>query len=211
MDVTMIGTGKMARGISMRLLKGGHKVTLVGHTEGKAESLAAELRQSGSAKVEAAREGAISGEVVFLAVPYSAAEAVVREYRDQLKGKILVDITNPMNFQTMEPTSPDNISGAEGLVSLLPETTPLVKAFNTVFSRTLPEGQKDGLQLDVFIAGDDAEAKTKVSELIESSGLHSIDAGPLKRARQLEALGLLHVALQSQINGGYNTTIKIII
>ncbi len=195
----------------MHLLKGGHRVTLLGHTEGKAESLAAEHSQSGSGKVEAAREGAISGEVVFLALPYSAAVAVVRQYRDQLHGKILVDITNPMNFQTMEPTSPDNISGAEGLVKLLPESTLLVTAFNTVFSRTLPEEQIDGFKLDVFEAGDNAEAITKVSELIEISGLHSIDAGLLKRARQLEALGLLHVALQSQINGGYNTAIKIII
>jgi hypothetical protein len=115
MDVTIIGTGKMARGISTRLLMGGHHVALAGHTAGKAESLAAELGSIGKGRIEVIRDGALGGEVVFLAVPYTAAQSVVAAYRDQLKGKVLVDITNPMNFQTLEPTSPDNISGAEGL------------------------------------------------------------------------------------------------
>ncbi|NJD59929.1 MAG: NADP oxidoreductase [Anaerolineales bacterium] len=211
MDVTMIGTGKMARGISTRLLVGGHQITLVGHTAGKAESLAAELGAIGKGRIEVAHAGVLGGEVVFLAVPYAAAQSVVAKYRERLKGKVLVDITNPMNFQTLEPTSPDNISGAEGLAKLLPDTTQVIKAFNTVFSRTLPEGQKAGQVLDVFIAGDDAEEKAKVSRLIESGGMRLIDTGPLKRARQLEASGLLHVALQSQVNGGYSTAFKLII
>lgn len=210
MDVTIIGTGKMARGLSTRLLVGGHSVSLIGHTPGKAESLAAELKPVGNGRIEVAKDGRIDGEVVFLAVPYSVTKSVILTYHDQLAGKTLVDITNPINYQTMEPASPDNISGAEGLEKMLPETTNVVKAFNTVFSRTLPDAQKAGVPLDVFIAGDNPQAKAKVIQLVESGGMHPIDAGPLARARQLEALGLLHVALQSQINGGFASAIKII-
>jgi NADPH-dependent F420 reductase len=210
MDVTIIGTGKMARGLSTRLLIGGHTVSLIGHSPGKAKSLAAELKPVGNGRIEVAKDGRIEGEVVFLAVPYSVAQSVILTYHDQLAGKTLVVITNPINYQTMEPASPDNISGAEGLAKMLPETTNVVKAFNTVFSRTLPDAQKAGVPLDVFIAGDNPQAKAKVIQLVESGGMHPIDAGPLARARQLEALGLLHVALQSQINGGFASAIKII-
>jgi predicted dinucleotide-binding enzyme len=85
-----------------------------------------------------------------------------------------------------------------------------VKAFNTTFAPTLEAGEVAGQSLDVFIAGDDAEAKAQVSELIESAGLRPIDVGPLRRARQLEALGYLHMALQEGLGTGYSSTVKVL-
>jgi 8-hydroxy-5-deazaflavin:NADPH oxidoreductase len=208
MEIAIIGTGKMARAISRRLLDGGNLVTLVGRTQGKADMLATELQGTGVGRITAARDGAITGEVVILAVPYTAVDSILREYHGKLAGKIVVDITNPINYQTMEPAYPRS-SGAEEFARQLPQDIPMIKAFNTTFASTLLDGKVDGMPLDVFIAGDDAGAKAKVAKLIQAGGLRAIDAGPLG-ARQLEALGLLHIALQSKFNNGMRTAIKLL-
>jgi 8-hydroxy-5-deazaflavin:NADPH oxidoreductase len=85
-----------------------------------------------------------------------------------------------------------------------------VKTFNITFAGTLETGEVAGQPLDVFIAGDDAGAKAKVSELVESAGPRAIDVGPLRRARQLEALGYLHMALQEELGTGYSSTVKVL-
>jgi hypothetical protein len=213
MNITIIGTGNMARGIGTRLLAGGNSVTLVEHTPGKAAGLAAQLQGAATsgASVQAASSGApIDGDVVVLAVPYAAAAPVVQQYGDQLAGKILVDITNPVDFSTMSPAVAPGTSGAEEIAKVAPVGATVVKSFNTTFADTLVAGQVAGQPLDVLIAGDDTDAKTMVSRLIESGGLHPIDAGPLQRARQLEALGLLHMALQSTLNTGFGSAVKIL-
>jgi predicted dinucleotide-binding enzyme len=213
LNVTIIGTGNMARGIGTRALAGGNNVTFVGHTPGKAEDLAAELQgaaQSG-ASVQAASSGSpIGGEIVVLAVPYSAAAGVVQRYGDQLAGKIVVDITNPVDFSTMSPAVTPGTSGAEEIAKAAPASAKVVKAFNTNFAGTLVAGQVAGEPLDVFIAGDDADAKATLSRLVEAGGLRAIDAGALQRARQLEALGLLHMAVQFTLNTGFQTAVKLL-
>lgn len=213
MNITIIGTGNMARGIGTRALAGGHNVTLVGHEPGKAENLAAELQgiAKGGAKVQAAPSGApLNGDVVILAVSYTAAASVVQQYGDQLAGKIIVDITNPVDFSTMSPAVAPGTSGAEEIAKAVPTGAKVVKAFNTTFAGTLVTGQVAGQPLDVLIAGDDANAKAAVSQLVEAGGLRAIDAGQLLRARQLEALGLLHMALQSTLNTGFSSAVKIL-
>jgi predicted dinucleotide-binding enzyme len=148
--------------------------------------------------------------VVILAVSYTAAETVVHQYFEHLPGKILVDITNPINYQTMELITPLGSSGVEEIARLAPANTRVVKAFNTTFARTLAAGKVAGMPLDVFVAGDDADARAKVAQLIESGGLRTLDVGPLARARQLEELGLLHMVLQNTQNLGYMSTIKVL-
>jgi 8-hydroxy-5-deazaflavin:NADPH oxidoreductase len=209
MDVTIIGAGKMARGISTRLLEGGNQVTLVGHTPEKADALAVELKRIGKGKVEAIHDGQLKGEVVILAVPYSAMASILQAYKNQLAGKIVVDITNPINYQTMESLVPGS-SAAEEIAKQLPGSAHVIKAFNTTFAGTLLDHMVTGMPLDVFLAGDDAEAKLELIKMIEAGGMRAIDTGPLARARQLEALGLLHIALQSQLNTGYMSAIKIL-
>jgi NADPH-dependent F420 reductase len=213
MKITIIGTGNMARGIGTRMLAGGNNVILVAHEPGKAENLATELQSApqGGASVQAASEGSsIDSTVVVLAVPYAAAAPIVQQYGDQLAGKIIVDITNPIDFTTMSPAVPGDTSGAEEIAKVVPTGAKVVKAFNTTFAGTLIAGQVAGQPLDVFIAGDDADAKTTISQLVTSGGLRAVDAGPLQRARQLEALGLLHMALQFTLNTGFGSAVKII-
>ena len=212
MKVTIIGTGNMARGIGTHALAGGHAVTLVGTEAGKAEALATELQSAaqGGASVQASSGAALKGDVVVLAVPYAAAASIVQQYADQLAGKVIVDITNPVDFSTMSPAVAPGTSGAEEIAKAAPAGAKVVKAFNTTFAGTLIAGQVGGQPLDVFVAGDDADAKAAISELVSSGGLRAVDAGPLERARQLEALGLLHMAVQFTLNTGFQTTIKLL-
>ena len=105
MEITIIGTGNMARGIGTRALVGGNNVILLGHTPAKARELAAELQATaqGGAVVRAADDGAsLEDEVVVLAVPYAAVASITQHYGAQFAGKIVVDITNPVNFETFD-------------------------------------------------------------------------------------------------------------
>jgi predicted dinucleotide-binding enzyme len=145
-----------------------------------------------------------------LAVPYAAAAPIVQQYSDQLAGKVIVDITNPVDFSTMSPAVAAGTSGAEEIAKAAPADAKVVKAFNTTFAGTLLAGQVAGQPLDVLIAGDDANAKATVSQLVNNGGLRAVDAGPLQRARELEALGLLHMAVQSTLNTGFGSAVKII-
>jgi hypothetical protein len=86
----------------------------------------------------------------------------------------------------------------------------IVEAFNTTFSGTLVEGQVAGQPLDVLIAGDDEEAKKAVARLVRDGGLRAIDVGPLERARELEGLGFLGIALQQQLGLNFQSAWKLI-
>jgi 8-hydroxy-5-deazaflavin:NADPH oxidoreductase len=208
MDITIIGTGNMGRGLATRAIAGGHNVTLIGTDTEKAQALADELGQSGSGSVQAGESP--TGDIVVLAVWYPVSLEVVRQYADQLDGKVVVDITNPIDTDAFEPLKPDAGSGAQELDAATPGNLNVVKAFNTTFAGTLEPGEVAGQQLDVLIAGDDADAKAKVAELVESSGMRAIDTGPLRRAREIEALGYLHMAVQEALGSGYGSAVKLI-
>jgi 8-hydroxy-5-deazaflavin:NADPH oxidoreductase len=213
MQVTVIGAGNMGRGIGHRLVAGGHSVTVVDRDPEEAGRLAEELRgvAEGDATVEAAGPGAeLRGEVVILAVYYPGTLEIAGDLGDRLAGKIVVDISNPLN-QTFDglATAPGT-SAAEELAAALPAGARVVKAFNTTFSGTLVEGQVAGPQLDVLIAGDDEGAKETVAQPVRDGDLRAIDTGSLERARQLEGLGFLHITLQQTLGTGFGSAVKIL-
>jgi len=204
MDITIIGTGNMARGIATRVLAGGNNVTLVGHSADSARALAAEL--GGDVQTGAVGDP-INGEVVVLAIPYGAIDDVLGGYDDKLAGKVVIDITNPVDFSTFSPVKVEAGSAAQEIEQKAPGSK-VVKAFNTTFASTLVEGQVAGQPLDVLIAADDDKAKSTVSEVIEAGGLRAVDAGQLARAHELEALGYLHMALQQALGTGFGSAVK---
>ena len=195
MDITIIGTGNMARGIATRALAGGNAVTLLGTERGKAEALAGEL--AGDVRTGAVGDP-LATDVVVLAVWYQAFDDIVSRYGDQLAGKTVVDIANPLDPQTYQPIAIEAGSTAQDLAQKVPAAK-VVKAFNTSFAPTLVAGEVGGQPFDVFVASDDADAKGAVREIIESGGLRAVDAGPLAHARQLESLGYLHIAMQDAL------------
>jgi predicted dinucleotide-binding enzyme len=206
MDITIIGTGNMSRGIASRALAGGHSVTLLGHTPGNGEALASEL----SGDVHAGTVGdPLAGDVVVLAIPYGAIDDVLGRYGDRLSGKTVVDITNPVDFGSFTPLDVEAGSAAAEIAEKAPGAN-VVKAFNTTFAGTLAAGNVAGQPLDVFVASDDDGAKAAVRDLVESGGLRAVDAGGLDRAHELEALGYLHMAVQGGLGTGFASGVKVV-
>ena len=213
MKVTIIGAGNMGRGVGTRAVAGGNEVEIVDRDPAEAQALAEELNgaaQRGGSARALEPGGALGGELVVLATWYPGSLEAVEQYRDQLAGKVVVDISNPVDTSTFEGlvTSPDE-SAAEAIAKAVPEGTPVVKAFNTTFAPTLVAGEAAGQQLDVFLAGDDDEAKRKVAELVEAGGARPVDVGPLRRARQLESAGLLHMKVQEPLGAGFKSALKL--
>lgn len=206
MDVTIIGTGNMARGLGTRVVAGGHRLTLVGRERREAEQLASEL---GGGATAAAAGDPLGGDVVVLAVYYDALAEVLARYGEQLDGKVVVDILNPVDTKTFEPITPAAGSTAQEIASARPKAR-VVKAFNTTFASTLVAGEVDGRQLDVLVASDDEDAKRTVAQLAGDGGLRAIDAGPLRRARELEALGFLHMAIQGSLGTEFSSAVMVV-
>jgi len=172
-SITIFGSGGMGTAIGQLLTDGGSTVEHVGKAD----------------------DATIGGDIVILAVPYEALESIVNEYCDQLVGKTVVDITNPLDFETFDAMKvPVDSSAAAGLQSALPDSR-VVKAFNTTFAATLTTKTVGPNTTTVLVAGDDTDAKHTVVEAVRASGIAALDAGSLNRARQLEALGFLQLTL----------------
>ena len=208
MKVTIVGAGNMGRAIGTRAVAGGHEVEIVDHDPSDAGALAQELGGSASALDPGAPFG---GEVVVFAVYYPAIKDAVGQYADEIAGKVVVDITNPVDTETWDrlATVPGS-SSAEEVAELVPDGTSVVKAFNTSFAPTLVAGEVGGQPLDIFIAGDDEGAKQKVSQLVSDGGLRPLDVGPLARAQQLEHLGFLHISIQQPLGLGFASAFKLL-
>jgi predicted dinucleotide-binding enzyme len=172
--LSILGTGNMGQAIAAVAAKGGHTVQLLG------------VGDIGTP---------VTGDIVVLAVPYPAVAEVITQRGESLAGKIVVDITNPLNFETIDSlVVPADSSAAAEIAAALPQSR-VLKAFNTTFAATLSAGTVGPLTTTVLIAGDDADAKATLAGVFTSGGLEAIDAGSLKRARELEAVGFLQLTL----------------
>ena len=189
-NISIIGTGNMARTIGALAVAGGNTVEIIGRDQSKAADLAKAL--GGSATT--GEFGAVpAGDIVIVALLYASVVPVVTQYGDALAGKVIVDISNPFNAEADGLAIPDDTSIAQEVAKAAPAGASVVKAFNTVFGHVLDKGQP----LDVFFAGDDARAKASVAEFIESLGLRPLDVGGLNMAHWLEGMGLVAVGLAS--------------
>jgi NADPH-dependent F420 reductase len=212
MNVTIIGAGNMGRGIGTRAAAGGHSVTFVDANPETAQQAVDNVKQSAkNGKISSASLGDVNlGDVVVLAVWYGTNIEVVKQLGDKLAGKVVVDIANPLN-STYDglATAPDS-SSAEDVAKAVVSGAKVVKAFNTTYAGTLLAGQVNGQPLDVFIAGDDADAKAKVAQIVTDGGLRPVDTGPLSRSRQIEGMQLLHIVTQGTLGTNWGSAIKIL-
>jgi predicted dinucleotide-binding enzyme len=186
-DITIIGTGNMARTIGARALAGGNTVEVMGRDRSRAAALAEAL---GGGATTGEWATAPAGDIVIVALPYAAVVPAVTRYGDALAGKVVVDISNPFNPTFDGLAHPEGTSTAQEAAKAAPAGTAVVKAFNTVFRHVLEKGRPD-----IFLAGDDPEAKASVEAFIKSLGLRPLDAGPLPMSHWLEGAGLLTVSL----------------
>jgi 8-hydroxy-5-deazaflavin:NADPH oxidoreductase len=190
--ISIIGSGEMAAAIGGLAAKAGHAVEVVSRDPAKALALA---EQVGSGATTGTFGAAPAGDIVILAVPYSAVLDVVKQYGGKLAGKLLVDITNPIKSDFTGFLTPEDSFGAQEIAKVAPADADIVKAFNCQFSHVLAAGPVEGHTLDVFIAGDDAQGKARVSAFIETLGLRPMDVGQLPMARTLEHACLLTLGL----------------
>jgi len=172
--VSIIGTGNMGSALAGLVTKGGNTVETFNTSD---------------------TDKPVTGEIVILAVYYGAVREVLAQRAQQLAGKIVVDITNPVNLETFDGlVVPADGSAAAEIAAALPSAK-VLKAFNTNFAGSLTSGKVGSETTTVLIAGDDADAKALLAGIVAAGGLRAIDAGSLKRARELEALGFLQMTL----------------
>ncbi|MCF6166672.1 oxidoreductase [Furfurilactobacillus rossiae] len=145
------------------------------------------------------------GDIAILAVPFNAAVEIAKAQSEKLAGKIVVDITNPLNFDTWdELVVPADSSAAAHLAELLPDSK-VVKAFNTNFAASLNTAEVAGKQkTTVLAASNDEDAKKALQSALEGSKLAFVDAGSLRRARELEGTGFLQMTLAANEQIGWD-------
>src|SRR5690606_41484646 len=128
--ISVIGAGGMATAIAGRTIKAGHSVEVISRGRAKAQALADKL---GTGATTGMYGAAPAGDIVILAVPYSAAAAAVADFGNALVGKVIIDVTNPVSPDLSGLLTPSGSSGAQETAKVVPAGVHVVKAFNTLF------------------------------------------------------------------------------
>lgn len=210
MTIGIIGTGNMGKAIAGLFADGGHDVYIAGSDPRKSDAAAQELASRGPGKVSAvptAEAAARGTDIVVLATWYAVSTRIAVDLSEVLRGKTVIDISNPFNptFDGLI-TEYGNSAGKELQRRL--DGSAVVKAFNTTFPPTLKSKAFSGTEVDVFLASDHEDAKADVAKLIGAAGLRPIDAGSLANAATLERLALLLVELQGKYNLDFQAGLK---
>ncbi len=189
MQIAIIGVGNVGSAIAQAAINAGHEVILYA---ARPEATRQAAEKTGARAAASASEAAQRAELVVLAVPYGALSSVLSDLGTSIDGKVVVDVTNPLNaaFTGLDTTS----SAAEEVQKAAPRAK-VVKAFNTVFASRHAHPTESGLPLDAFYAGDDADAKARVAELAGSLGYRPVDVGELRNARHLEGMAFVNIRL----------------
>ena len=189
-SISIIGSGKMGSAIANIAALAGADIQIVNRS--------ARPTKDHPDATYAALGDHLTGDLVVLAVPYGAYPNILKHYRDRLGGKVVIDITNTIDFTTYEqPEALVGTSTALELAKQLPEGVAVLKAFNANLADTLITRTNGTTATTVLFAGDDAEGKIALADILIAAGLRAIDVGPLQRSRQLEAIGFLQMVLAS--------------
>jgi predicted dinucleotide-binding enzyme len=186
MDIAIIGAGNVGKALAGSFKRAGHEVTIsAGTPEHAAEAATAVGARAAASNAEAV----LGAELVVLAVPVTALDAIAEELGSELAGKVVVDVSNR---PTPDPAGAST-SVAEELQAHLPNSS-VVKAFNTAFASRQANPVVAGIPADGFVAADDAAAKQTVLAAVESIGFRPVDAGSLAAARTLEGMAWLNIS-----------------
>lgn len=188
MKIALIGTGRMGKA----LLKAFHQVhpdqiLFAGRSAEQAQLIATEL--SPELQVVSVQE-ALQADVILPALWFRDLQPWVEEHREQLRGKILIDITNPFNDTFDDLTTAFDTSASEELQRLIPETK-VVGAFKNTFWVVFDQPEHQGILSDVYLTSDFPEAAEQVRQVLEPLPFRVFDAGGLKNNRTIERMTLL--------------------
>jgi NADPH-dependent F420 reductase len=195
MKIGVLGTGVVGKALAPGFSSRGHEVKIGSRDADKAQSIAQEV--GGGVSGGTFADAASFAELVVLATSWDGTEsALAAAGAENLAGKIVIDATNPLAFSEGRPPGlavGHTDSGGEQVQRWLPDSR-VVKAFNTVGNAHMVDPDFPGGPPDMFIAGNDADAKATVTEVLESFGWPgAIDIGGIEGARLLEPLAILWV------------------
>lgn len=207
MKIAIIGAGNVGSALSRSFTRAGHQVVVADRDPEEAQELAAAVGGTGTSDVG---QAASQAEVTVLAVPFAAsAEQVCKAIAGQVRGKIVIDATNPLRPDMSGLVTDGGPSAAERIQEWLPAAR-VVKAFNTVLVANQADPVVEGEPVDGFAAGDDEQARETVLRLLGEMGFRPIDVGPLARARELESMAYLNIALQVSKKGNWRSSWKLL-
>jgi 8-hydroxy-5-deazaflavin:NADPH oxidoreductase len=193
------GTGHQGRGIALRLSRAGYPVIIGSRDRHRASAIVSEWPSTTRAIATADYRGAAAdAEIAVLAVPFDALDALLGDVSASLRaGMLVVDVTVPITFSAAGPslTAVAEGSAAEHVKARLPAHVRVAAAFKTIPAHLL-NALDARAECDEFVCGDSPEARTAASQLTGAvDGLRPIDVGPLSRARAIEHLTLLAIAI----------------
>lgn len=199
MRIGIIGAGGVGSALARASARAKHSVH-ISSDDGEAQKVASEVGGTAGSNGEVVD----AAEVVILAVPFEAVDAIVRGVGDSLNGKVIIDVTN--RFAGDQLDAPSNAEQIQEMA----RGAKVVKAINTIFKENQDAPRVDGVQLDGFVAADDDEAKSMVLEYVESLGFRPVDVGPLAMARALEGMGALNISLNMKDGAKWQTGWKLV-
>jgi 8-hydroxy-5-deazaflavin:NADPH oxidoreductase len=209
--IAIIGsTGNMGAAVASRLAKGRYRLLLMSDEVTKLQILKRKLENFGARAeidiISCSKEASWEADIIVIASPYEEERKVAEKIRDVAVGKIVVSITNPIS-KSYNDLVHSNTSAAEELQKMLPYSK-VVKTLNTKLASEFISIVADGKQPDTFIAGNNGEAVSEVSELVRSAGLNPLVVGDLTLSRSLERIQfiLLQRGMQSSTLNGIRPT-----
>lgn len=191
--IAVIGTGGVGSALGPRFAAAGHTVIYGSRNPNNPEVRDLVRKTGNGASATSQADASQSAEIILLAIPWAPAKDVVSGL-GQLDGKIIIDPINALSFGNEKSVS---VAASPSAAELIQEWAPgayVVKALNTLTRAFMIDPLTAGGAISIPIAGDNADAKTKVESLISEVGLVPIDVGPLSHARSIEAMGQLYVA-----------------
>jgi hypothetical protein len=200
MNIGIIGSGQVGQQLAKDLASHGHSVTVGTRDPKKLEAFGAEY----GVKIGSNADAAVAGELVLLATNWGGTQAALELAGTQaLAGRVVVDLTNPLDFSTGKPALALgwNTSAGEQIQAWLPQSH-VVKALNTVTAAAmLNPSTFIGGEPDMFIAGNDAGAKDTVKQWLEGFGWGIVDLGDITQSRLIEPLAMIWI--QHGFNSGW--------
>lgn len=206
--IAIIGVGNVGGNLGVRLARSGFPVRFGVRPGSDVKALLE--RCGGQAQAGSVQEVAAWADVVFFAVPATAAVTAAREAGD-LTGKVGVDCNNPVGFDASGPTVAPVPEGS--ITAALAKAVPgarWVKAFNTFGAEFHGDPALSGMAVDVQMAGDDAAAKATVAAIAKQAGFQPVDCGPLRNASLLEHLAVLWIHLALKGGHGRQVAFKLL-
>ena len=205
MRFAVLGTGMVGEGLATKLVSLGHEVKLGSRVESAAKAAAWAAQAGDRASHGSYTQAAAFGDVAINALQGAATLPVMADLKAELAGKLLIDVANPLDFSKGFPPTlfiSNDRSLAEEIQKLLPQTR-VVKALNTVHAPVMVNPALVPGDHDIFVSGDDAAAKARVVELLQSFGWKApIDLGALSTARGTEQLLALWLRLYAALGTG---------